>query len=245
MTSDNTYTIYVLKLMSDKYYIGKTKRSVNERLAEHLSGQGSQWTKLYPPLEIIEQQLGDALAEESMTLKYMMKYSIEQVRGGSWTQIKFPKTELDSLQKRIASLQDRCYKCNNVGHFAKFCPRPSVTTVAPNVPIGVDQKKQTTAEKEQSVADGDWVAVNPDCPMDATNSDSSFYSVAKQIIELVKEPFVQKRIPKKFNKFENQCLRFKKESQQTGKKMCWRCGFTNHTDSSACFAKEDRCGRAL
>lgn len=45
--------IYVLKLEQDKYYIGKTDNP-NIRLENHFSSNGSEWTKLYKPLKIIE-----------------------------------------------------------------------------------------------------------------------------------------------------------------------------------------------
>ena len=40
--------IYILKLQSNKYYIGKTNNP-NFRLEEHGSGKGSTWTKKYKP----------------------------------------------------------------------------------------------------------------------------------------------------------------------------------------------------
>jgi predicted GIY-YIG superfamily endonuclease len=41
--------IYILKLEHNKYYIGKTN-NVNKRLNDHMSNNGSQWTKKYKPI---------------------------------------------------------------------------------------------------------------------------------------------------------------------------------------------------
>src|SRR5579885_3378525 len=45
--------IYVLELENDKYYIGKAKNNtVDERIAQHFGGIGSEWFKIYKPINI-------------------------------------------------------------------------------------------------------------------------------------------------------------------------------------------------
>ena len=46
--------LYVLKCTNGKYYIGTTKLKPEVRLAQHLRGSGSSWTKKYKPLWILE-----------------------------------------------------------------------------------------------------------------------------------------------------------------------------------------------
>jgi predicted GIY-YIG superfamily endonuclease len=46
-------SIYILKLEDNKYYVGKTK-NINKRILEHFSNNGSEWTKKYKPIEIID-----------------------------------------------------------------------------------------------------------------------------------------------------------------------------------------------
>lgn len=45
--------VYVLELESGKYYIGE---SINpkKRIEVHFNGFGSQWTKLYPPIQALK-----------------------------------------------------------------------------------------------------------------------------------------------------------------------------------------------
>ena len=46
-------SVYVLKLEQNKYYVGVSK-NVYKRIQEHFNSNGSQWTKLYNPIDIVE-----------------------------------------------------------------------------------------------------------------------------------------------------------------------------------------------
>jgi hypothetical protein len=79
--------IYVLKLENNKYYIGKTE-TPKFRIENHFSSNGSEWTKLYKPIKIIEIIPDcDNYDEDKYTKIYMDKYGINNVRGGSYVQI--------------------------------------------------------------------------------------------------------------------------------------------------------------
>ena len=113
--------IYFLKLEQNKYYVGKTN-NVNTRLNDHMTDNGSQWTKKYKPIEIIEVIPNcDGFDEDKYTKIYMNKFGINNVRGGSYTKIVLSKEELSFLQKEITGSTDKCYNCNKSGHFAKEC----------------------------------------------------------------------------------------------------------------------------
>ena len=45
--------IYVLKLVDDRYYIGRSQNIV-QRIEDHFSGNGSIYTKKYKPLSVVE-----------------------------------------------------------------------------------------------------------------------------------------------------------------------------------------------
>jgi predicted GIY-YIG superfamily endonuclease len=47
--------IYVLELRGGKYYVGKTS-DVDHRFQQHKNGTGSVWTRLHPPVKIIERR---------------------------------------------------------------------------------------------------------------------------------------------------------------------------------------------
>jgi predicted GIY-YIG superfamily endonuclease len=117
-------TIYALQLQNEKYYIGKTHRGIGAdiRFQEHKSGHGSEWTKLYEPISILESYEHDSTFEEDvLTKKYMIKYGIENVRGGSYTKIILDEWQVKSLEHEFKSVNDACYKCGKEGHFASEC----------------------------------------------------------------------------------------------------------------------------
>lgn len=63
---DTIYTYYVLKLQDNKYYVGRTMKTLDDRFVEHLTGIGSAWTKKYPPLEVVESFSGDKWQEDAL-----------------------------------------------------------------------------------------------------------------------------------------------------------------------------------
>ena len=114
--------IYVLRLEDDKYYIGKANNAY-KRIKEHFNGNGSEWTKKYKPLdiqEIIHNE--DSAAEDFITKKYMFKYGINNVRGGSYISIELNHNEITVLNKEKFTANDSCFECGSSTHLIKKCP---------------------------------------------------------------------------------------------------------------------------
>lgn len=113
--------IYVLKLNNNKYYVGKTNNP-KFRLKSHFNSNGSIWTKKYKPIKCIELNEGDEFDENKNTLKYMNLYGINNVRGGSFCEMKLSEPTIQHLTKMLDTANDRCYSCGEKGHFIQQCP---------------------------------------------------------------------------------------------------------------------------
>ena len=118
--------IYILQLEYGKYYIGKTQNTTF-RLEQHFTSNGSAWTKKYKPISILEIIPNcDDYDEDKHTIKYMEKYGINNVRGGSFCEIKLSDNNRITLNQMIKSVTDKCYICGKEDHFANNCKEKSV-----------------------------------------------------------------------------------------------------------------------
>jgi predicted GIY-YIG superfamily endonuclease len=115
-------SIYILKCEEDRFYVGKTERDSIKRIEEHFTNCGSEWTKRYKPINVIEIiENADEMDEDKYTKIYMKKYGIENVRGGSYTRINLEEYQIKALQNELCTIDDLCFICMKKGHFAKNC----------------------------------------------------------------------------------------------------------------------------
>ena len=116
-----TWTIYVLRLESDKYYVGRTK-NFRQRLLSHFENDGSEWTRRYKYLDVAETRSNcDSFDEDKVTKQYMLKYGINKVRGGSYSQIELTSQQIELLIKEFQSATDICFRCGSNSHFISAC----------------------------------------------------------------------------------------------------------------------------
>lgn len=113
--------IYVLQLQNNKYYVGKTSHP-HSRIETHFTNNGSEWTKLHKPIKLLELIPNcDHYDEDKYTYKYMDKFGIDNVRGGSYSTAVLDDCTIKQLVKISNSVNNRCYTCGKCGHYANDC----------------------------------------------------------------------------------------------------------------------------
>ena len=118
---NNKLSVYILKLKQGKYYVGKSINPL-KRFQEHLDGKGAVFTKKYQPLNI-EKIYENVCSydEDKYVKKYMYKYGIDNVRGGSYCNDTLTEYEKILINKELDTANNKCYICGHSNHFAKYC----------------------------------------------------------------------------------------------------------------------------
>jgi predicted GIY-YIG superfamily endonuclease len=125
--------IYILLLELNKYYIGKTNYP-DIRLDYHFNLDGSEWTKIYKPIKVYEVISNcDSYDEDKYTLKYMEKEGINNVRGGSFSQIELSDEQIKLINQMIKGATDKCFNCGESGHFIKDCIESKIEDYLTNI----------------------------------------------------------------------------------------------------------------
>jgi predicted GIY-YIG superfamily endonuclease len=113
--------IYVLELQNGMYYVGRSAQPFS-RITQHHSGIGAEWTRAHRPLRVIEcNPCASAMDEDNAVRKYMLRYGIDRVRGGSYAQMQLTATQRQMLTTEMCTATNACFRCHRIGHFMNTC----------------------------------------------------------------------------------------------------------------------------
>lgn len=120
---ENSIYICVISLDVGKYYICKTNLANFDIQNIYKDNKAKEWIYNYKPRKIIERIHSlDPWDEDKITLKYMDKYGIENVRGGSFSALKLAPEEIVTIRTMIAGAHGKCTICGNTDHYKTNCP---------------------------------------------------------------------------------------------------------------------------
>lgn len=92
--------LYVLKLVGEKYYVGRTnnlQQSLKEDWGETSPDRRCEWLKQNKPIRVVRVvENPNAFSDDHWVKKYMNKYGIGNVRGGTYL-----KPELYTIEEQV------------------------------------------------------------------------------------------------------------------------------------------------
>jgi predicted GIY-YIG superfamily endonuclease len=118
----NEPKLYVFELERNHYYVGITN-DVTKAFQDHKYGKGSEWTRIYKPLQIyMTCPVYSQNAADSIVKNFMRLYGVEYVRGGSYEALILTDEQYKALELEFFGVQGTCVHCGLTGHFVRECP---------------------------------------------------------------------------------------------------------------------------
>ena len=178
--------IYILKLRGGKYYIGKT-RNIERRWEEHITGRGTGWTKKHIPISLIKTIKSTSQFDEDKYVKeYIAKYGIENVRGGTYSNVVLDANSIAILETEIRHSKNLCTRCGRDSHYIKDCYAKTDVDGALIV-VSKDVKKEPVIRKAKTKNKKSWSSdydnySDSDDSVDSDNSDNSNDDDTEQVL---------------------------------------------------------------
>jgi len=202
--------VYVLKLEGGRYYVGKAQDPMR-RYQEHLDGDGSAWTRRFPPVSLVETRMGvSPFEEDKATKEYMAIHGIDKVRGGSYVTEELSTTQWEECRTALRAAGDCCTRCGRKGHFVATC-YASTHVEGDAIEEAEEAEEAEDSEEEAEDSEAEDSEAEEEEVWECDTCDREFESEAECV------------------RHERKCSRSAMSSR------CYRCGRTGHYADS-CYA---------
>lgn len=115
MQLERELQLYVLKLNSDKYYVGETD-NIESTFCTHQNGAHGDWTCHYGTQGIIELKTIQYPYDMRMkTIEYMLEHGIDNVRSDKFQQRDLSKYDKENLTRIIQAWKNPLPVCSKCG----------------------------------------------------------------------------------------------------------------------------------
>jgi hypothetical protein len=103
-------SIFLLELEHGKFYVGASSDPV-KTLEECREGLGPVWTRIHRPLRLQEViRMAPVSDVDQHVRRWMLQYGVENVRGGSWSEVRLTDKERQALCGELTR-QRGCVVC--------------------------------------------------------------------------------------------------------------------------------------
>jgi len=155
--------VYTLKLKNGKYFVGGAPVE-REQALKYFSVYSNNWTRKYPiveivsvvPIELTDNEEVNALnvhyEVDKITSLAMLKYSIENVRGGSMIEVEMPRLQLLTQRQFLKDCKEICYKCYSVEHEVADCNYQK--KMVQGASLDIEWASTTTKDSSLTVIEG-------------------------------------------------------------------------------------------
>ena len=113
--------LYVLESADGKYYVGVTDDLV-ATLIKHIAGGNSEWINRYNINNLLYfRTLDDPSDEDRELKKLMIQHGIDNVRGGSYSDMNFTDEQRIKLCDELLRMNHECFLCKQKGGHILGC----------------------------------------------------------------------------------------------------------------------------
>lgn len=217
-------TVYVLECEGNKYYVGST-RDRKRRYREHFENSrgGSKWTRMHKPIRVIAEYkripsrylMG---MESQKTADYMIKFGVNNVRGGSYCFARnFTTADLSDLTSFLGHYKQLDYK-ELSQELKKVLPRadPSSSSFPPPPRDSFRPRNKRSLNNSNGGAS----------PKSTNNGENNGENTNEASSD------------RKYKNYKNK-LRRKQRIQNKDKAKCYKCGQIGHW-ASECSNTENK-----